>query len=236
MGCCAVAQGKSLSPRNPLFRFLASDNFCGEKEVLDLFLGKSIVVRGSYEGWENQTDRCSNESEAAHILWEETSLPDEMRSLPVVFVAVPMKTEGSSLKRPNTEDTIVAWLTFNDCITGRGYLLKLPFPKNGVIGKYTGALNSFDPKFSVAPDLRAYTDRGSIFVINIQTGKEAAMTFKETYENMDFNISIFFYHPFREIEDIQFFLKQFMYGYLFIFITDCFLLVDTNKCGNRFND
>jgi hypothetical protein len=56
------------------------------------------------------TNRCSNESEAAHILREEASLPEEMRSLPVVFVAVPMKIEGSSQKRPNTEDTIVAWL------------------------------------------------------------------------------------------------------------------------------
>lgn len=52
-------------------------------------------------------DRCSNESEAARLLWEETPLPDEMRALPVVFVAVPMKKEG---KRPNTEDTIIAWL------------------------------------------------------------------------------------------------------------------------------
>ena len=56
------------------------------------------------------TDRCSNESEAAHIIWEETNLPEEMRSLSIVFVAVPMKIEGSSQKRPNTEDTIVAWL------------------------------------------------------------------------------------------------------------------------------
>jgi hypothetical protein len=56
------------------------------------------------------TDRCCNESEAAHILWEETDLPEEMRSLSVVFIGVPMKIECSSLKRPNTEDTIVAWL------------------------------------------------------------------------------------------------------------------------------
>lgn len=56
------------------------------------------------------TDRCSNESEAAHILWEETDLPEDMRALPVVFIAVPMKIEGSSLKRPNTKDTIIAWL------------------------------------------------------------------------------------------------------------------------------
>jgi hypothetical protein len=41
-----------------------------------------------------------------------------MRDLPVVFIAVPMKTEGSSLKRPNTEDTIIAWLkmTSQPCI------------------------------------------------------------------------------------------------------------------------
>ncbi len=55
-------------------------------------------------------DRCSNESEAAHLLWEEASLPEEMRNLPVVFVAVPMKIEGSSLVRPNTQDTFIAWL------------------------------------------------------------------------------------------------------------------------------
>lgn len=56
------------------------------------------------------TDRCSNESEAAHVIWEETKLPEEMRHLPVVFVEVPMKIQDSCLKRPNTEDTIVAWL------------------------------------------------------------------------------------------------------------------------------
>lgn len=56
------------------------------------------------------TDRYSNESEAARILWKETSLPEEMRNLPVIFIAVPMKMEETTLKRPNTEDTIIAWL------------------------------------------------------------------------------------------------------------------------------
>ncbi len=56
------------------------------------------------------TDCCSNESEAAHILWNETQLPDGMRNLPVVFIAVPMKNEGGVIARPNTEDTIIAWL------------------------------------------------------------------------------------------------------------------------------
>lgn len=56
------------------------------------------------------TDRCKNESEAAHILWKETDLPPEMRAKAVTFIAVPMKQEGSSLNRPNTKDTLVAWL------------------------------------------------------------------------------------------------------------------------------
>ena len=55
-------------------------------------------------------DRCNNESEAAHIIWDETNLPNGMQHLPVIFVAVPMKNEEGTLKRPNTEDTIIAWL------------------------------------------------------------------------------------------------------------------------------
>lgn len=79
-----------------------------------------------------------------------------------------------------------AWLSFNDCITGRGYLMKLPYSKNDAIGTYKAALNSFDKKFTVDPDLRAYTDGGNIYVVNVKTGKEADMTFKEDYQ-MDFD-------------------------------------------------
>ena len=76
------------------------------------------------------------------------------------------------------QDTTRVWFSFNDCITGRGYLLKLPYGGAGM-QKITGALNSFDPKFSVDPDLRAYTDRGNLYVANVVTGKEASMTFKK---------------------------------------------------------
>lgn len=55
-------------------------------------------------------DQCETESAAAHLLWEEADLPEEMRKLHVVFLSLPMKQEGESLKRPNTEDTIIAWL------------------------------------------------------------------------------------------------------------------------------
>ncbi|HEY6063883.1 MAG TPA: hypothetical protein VIV35_09760 [Chitinophagaceae bacterium] len=75
------------------------------------------------------------------------------------------------------KDTAYAWLLFNDCATGRGYQLKLPFNKTATIGRKSSGINSVDPKFSISDKLVAYTDRGNIFVEEIATGKTAQMTF-----------------------------------------------------------
>lgn len=83
-------------------------------------------------------------------------------------------------------DTSNIWLSFNDCITGRGYLIMLPFDKKGDIKKSTAALNSFDPKFSVSSDMRAYAIKSGIYAVNVKTGKEEFMTFKEEYD-IDWN-------------------------------------------------
>ncbi len=56
---------------------------------------------------EGLTQRAQTEAEAARILWEEAELPEEMRQLPVLFVASPMKEGG---KRPNTADTVELYL------------------------------------------------------------------------------------------------------------------------------
>ena len=77
------------------------------------------------------------------------------------------------------KDTSNAWLSFNDCITGRGYLLKLPFNKANDISKYSGAINSFDKKFVLPDDMRAYADYSTIYVVDVNTGKTEQMTFKE---------------------------------------------------------
>ena len=74
-------------------------------------------------------------------------------------------------------DTTYAWLMFNDCVTGRGYILKLPYNKTNPIGRKSSAINNTDPKYSVASGLAAYTDRGNIFVEEMATGKKAMMTF-----------------------------------------------------------
>ncbi len=77
------------------------------------------------------------------------------------------------------KDTSYAWLSFNDCSNGRGYLLKIPYNKKENISRKTSALNNFDPKFSVAEGLVAYSDRGNLFVEEMATGKTAMMTFGE---------------------------------------------------------
>jgi len=74
-------------------------------------------------------------------------------------------------------DTAYAYIIFNDCITGRGYQMKLPFSKTGNMSKRSSGINNFDPKFNVADDMIAYTDRGNIYVEQITSGKKAMMTF-----------------------------------------------------------
>lgn len=75
------------------------------------------------------------------------------------------------------KDTSSAYLLFNDCMTGRGYQIKLPFNKTGNMSRRASGINSIDPKFSVAPDMIAYTDRGNIYVEQVGSGKKQMMTF-----------------------------------------------------------
>jgi hypothetical protein len=74
-------------------------------------------------------------------------------------------------------DTAVAYLLFNDCATGRGFQIKLPFDKKQNFGLKSSGINSFDPKFSVSDNLLVNTDRGNIYVEDMATGKTAMMTF-----------------------------------------------------------
>ena len=74
-------------------------------------------------------------------------------------------------------DTSNAWLLFNDCATGRGYQLRLPFNKTADIGRKSSGINNIDKKFSIADNLVVNTDRGNIYVEDMMTGKKAMMTF-----------------------------------------------------------
>lgn len=76
-------------------------------------------------------------------------------------------------------DTTAAFILFNDCLTGRGFQIKLPFSKSENFSMRTSGINSIDPKFSVSENLMAYTDRGNIYIEEFTTGKKAMMTFGE---------------------------------------------------------
>lgn len=75
-----------------------------------------------------------------------------------------------------------AWLKFNDCNTGRGFLVRLSFKKGEGLSSLPGAFNSYDPKFAIEEGLVAYSDRGNIFVEEVATGKKAQMTFGKRIE------------------------------------------------------
>jgi hypothetical protein len=77
------------------------------------------------------------------------------------------------------KDADVAWILFNDCVTGRGFQIKLPYDKSQSFGLKSSGINNLDPKFSVAENLVANTDRGNIYIEDIATGKKAMMTFGE---------------------------------------------------------
>lgn len=80
------------------------------------------------------------------------------------------------------KDTAYAWLLFNDCSNGRGYSLKLPFNKTTSIGRKSSNINNMDKKFSVTDNMVAYTDRGNIYVEDMETGKKAMMTFGQALD------------------------------------------------------
>ncbi|MER3498459.1 MAG: hypothetical protein C4308_07395 [Chitinophagaceae bacterium] len=82
----------------------------------------------------------------------------------------------------NIFDTSHAWVMFNDCLTGRGYVLKLPFASDKTIERKSSGINNLDPKFKIEDGLVAYTDRGNIFVRDMATDKQAMMTFGKNLE------------------------------------------------------
>ena len=79
-------------------------------------------------------------------------------------------------------DTSYAWLKFNDCSNGRGYLIKIPYSKGQKMSWKSSAINSYDPKFVIADGLIAYSDRGNLFAEEEATGKTAMMTFGSRVE------------------------------------------------------
>lgn len=85
------------------------------------------------------------------------------------------------------KDTSYAWLKYNDCITGRGFLVKLPYSKSDKWSIYTSALNNFDKKFSVEEGVIAYYDETFLYAQNMENGKIDRMLLNNTKLDIDHN-------------------------------------------------
>ena len=85
------------------------------------------------------------------------------------------------------KDTSYAWLEFNDCTNGRGFLVKLPYSKNDKWSIYTSTLNRLDKKFNIQDDMIAYYDETFIYAQEIATGKMDRMLMNNTKLDIDHN-------------------------------------------------
>ncbi len=85
------------------------------------------------------------------------------------------------------KDTSYAWLEFNDCFTGRGYLAKLNFQKEAGRSKYTSALTRFDPKFMIADGLICYADYYAVYAEDILTGKTERLKLSDKELKINWN-------------------------------------------------
>jgi hypothetical protein len=122
---------------------------------------------------------------ADSLIWNHLDMGVNRKMGVVDLVGAPVKLNPSAIAC-FIKDTSYAWVTFNDCSNGRGYLLKIPFNKQENISRKSSAINSHDPKYSVDPSLVAYSDRGNLFAEDKVTGKSAMMTFGERIE-IDYN-------------------------------------------------
>lgn len=143
-----------------------SFNFKGDHEL------NPIVAIG--------VNKCKGDT----LLWTHDLAGSRLVSLPEFF-GQPITLNKSAISC-YFKDTSYVWVQFNDCVTGRGFLLKLSYDKKQETIKVAGALNRFDPKFSLDPELVAYTDRGSVFIENMQTGQKATAPFDKAYD-INFN-------------------------------------------------
>ena len=122
---------------------------------------------------------------ADSITWTHDALPANRQMHMSTLLGDLVRLNKSALSC-YIKDTSYAWVAFNDCVTGRGYLLQLPFNKKESVRKMSSAINSFDKKFVVPDDVRSYADYSTIYVEDVNTGKKEMMSFKEEYK-IDFN-------------------------------------------------
>lgn len=123
----------------------------------------------------------ANDCKADTITWSYTDMGKNRKSSISQLTGRAMSLSPSAIGC-YIRDTSYAWVWFNDCSTGRGYLMKFPYSASAKGTTSTSAFNAFDKKFAVAPGLAVYSDRGNLFAEDMVTGKQASMTFGKRLE------------------------------------------------------
>lgn len=112
------------------------------------------------------------------IQWYHTDMDTYTKTGFAYLIGQPVRIHKNFVTAKFKENAYV-WLLFNDCITGRGFQVKLPYNKAEKFSIKSSGINSLDPKFSIPDHLIVSTDRGNIFVEDAYSGKKAMMTFGE---------------------------------------------------------
>ena len=84
-----------------------------EIETDDVIMGKGASELSVKKDWK-LSQMPATETDMARLVFEQTELPVGLDKIPVIFVDTPMqKTATGTLRRPNTVDTVLAWLVTN---------------------------------------------------------------------------------------------------------------------------
>ena len=110
------------------------------------------------------------------IIWSHEGLDTKRKTGFTYLIGATVKVNKDFIQ-VKFKDNEYAWVLFNDCYTGRGFQIKLPYEKAANFSLKRSGINSLDPKFDIAENLIVNTDRGNIFIEDAYTGKKAMMTF-----------------------------------------------------------
>jgi len=109
------------------------------------------------------------------VIWSHKKIENRRKIHLSTFIGEIPAVDKSTIKC-YIRDTSYAFLVFNDCLTRRGYWMKLPYSSEISLEKSVSAINSADPRYSVEEGLLCYKANNTVYVQEIMTGKVAEVT------------------------------------------------------------
>lgn len=108
------------------------------------------------------------------VVWSSKVIPSKRKiHLSTILGMIP--AIDKSTVKCYIKDTSYAFLLFNDCLTRRGFWLKLSLGQTEEIEKSLSAFNTADPRYSIEEGLICYKANNTFFVQEIMTGKKASV-------------------------------------------------------------